>query len=308
MIFPKAKKIAKDLGWYKTRNRVFGLYKGYFFNVSDASIIHTPQYKYVSVTTGDLTNEQKQQIKTELSKNKKKLKFTIFEIRENSIFFKFTENIIITKLSTVYALFDFLADLLKKLNIPEQQKCHSCEANQRINYYNLNDTGIILCDHCFKQTDDKFYEIEVKRISNEKNYLTGFLGSIVFSIPAIILWILLAVYLGGISSGMAFAIALLSFLGYNYFKGFHGKFTRLIIFFTNIISIFTANVLTVIALLIKQGFTINQAILEFETNPAANEIFMQNIIVSFLLSIIAWIWILFIRKDDKLIIKPAEKF
>ncbi|WP_330745009.1 hypothetical protein [Chryseobacterium sp. CP-77] len=308
MIFPKAKKIARDLGWHKTNHKVFGLYKGYFFNVSDASIIHTPQFKYVSVTTGYLTEEQRQQIKTELTINKKRLKFTLFEIRENTIYFKFTENLMPTKIKTVYALFDFVVDLLKKLNIPEQNRCHSCETNEKITYYDLNHTGILLCDNCFKQTDNKFKKVEKERISKEKNYLTGFLGSVVFSIPAIILWVLLAVYLGGISSGMAFVIALLGFLGYDYFKGFRGKLTRYIIFFTSVISIFAANIITVIALLIKQGFTISQAVLEFQTNPVANEIFMQNIILSFLLSFIPWMWILFIRKDDQLIIKPAEKF
>ncbi|QBA22861.1 hypothetical protein EU348_17435 [Chryseobacterium indologenes] len=308
MIFPKAKKIARDLGWHKTNHKVFGLYKGYFFNVSDASIIHTPQFKYVLVTTGYLTEEQRQQIKTELTINKKRLKFTLFEIRENTIYFKFTENLMPTKIKTVYALFDFVVDLLKTLNIPEQNRCHSCETNEKITYYDLNHTGVLLCDDCFKQTDNKFNKVEKERISKEKNYLTGFLGSVVFSIPAIILWVLLAVYLGGISSGMAFVIALLGFLGYDYFKGFRGKLTRYIIFFTSVISIFAANIITVIALLIKQGFTISQAVLEFQTNPVANEIFMQNIILSFLLSFIPWMWILFIRKDDQLIIKPAEKF
>ena len=308
MIFPKAKKIAKDLGWYKTNDTVFGLYKGYFFNVSDASLIKTPQQKFVTVTTGSLTAEQREKIKTELSANKKKLKFTLFKISDHSIFFKFTENLLPTKLSTVYALFDFLTDLFKKLNIPEQNKCHSCDTDQRTNYYNLNDTGIILCDNCFKQTDDKFYEIEKKRIAKEKNYLTGLLGAIIFSVPAIILWVLLAVYLGGLSSGMAFVIAILGFLGYDYFNGLQGKLTKYIVFLTSITSIFVANVLTIIALLVKQGLSIGQAIWEFQTNPAANEILMQNIIVSILLSCIPWIWILFIRKDNKLIIKPAEKF
>lgn len=308
MIFPKAKKIARDHGWYKTSHKVFGLYKGYFFNVSDASIIHTPQYKYVSVTTGNLTDEQRQHIKTELTTNRKWLKFTFFEIRENTIYFKFTENIMPTTIRTVYALFDFVVDLLKRLNIPEQNKCHSCEKIQRINYYDLNHTGILLCDDCFKQTADKLHEIEKERVSKEKNYLTGFLGSVIFSIPAIILWVLLAVFLGGISSGMAFVTAILGFLGYDYFNGFRGKLTRSIIFFTSFISIFAANIITVIALLVKEGFSINEAIWEFQTNPAANEIFMQNIIISFILSFIPWIWILFIRKEDKLTIKKADKF
>ena len=85
MIFPKQKKIARDLGWHKTSHKVFGLYKGYFFNVSDASIIHTLNTNMFPVTTGNLTEEQRQQIKTELTETEK-LRFTLFEIRENTIF------------------------------------------------------------------------------------------------------------------------------------------------------------------------------------------------------------------------------
>ncbi|MDQ0066023.1 hypothetical protein [Chryseobacterium lathyri] len=308
MIFPKAKKIAKDLGWHKTNDSVFGLYKGYFFKVSDASLITTPQFKLVTATTGNITEEQKLQIKTELNLNKRKLKFTLFEISDNGIFFKFTENVTLTQLKTVYSLFDFLVDLFKKLNISEQNKCHNCGRDQRINYYDLNDTGIILCDTCFSQEDHRFYEIEKERISKEKNYLTGFLGAFIFSVPGIILWVLCAVYFERLASGMAFVIAFLGILGYDYFKGWHGKLTKYIIVLTNIVSIIIANIMTVITLLVKQGLTINHAIQEFQTNEAAKDFFYQSIIISFLLALLVWIWVLFIMKDKKLNIKLADKF
>lgn len=308
MIFPKAKKIAKDLGWHKTRDSVFGLYKGYFFNVSDASLITTPQFKLVTVTTGNITEEQKLQIKTELNLNKRKLKFTLFEISDNDIFFKFTENVTLTQLKTVYSLFDFLVDLFKKLNVSEQNKCHNCGRDQRINYYDLNDTGIMLCDTCFSQEDHRFYEIEKERISKEKNYITGFLGALIFSVPGIILWILCAVYFERLASGMAFVIVFLEILGYDYFKGRHGKLTKYIIVLTNIVSIIIANILTVITLLVKQGFAINHVIQEFQTNETAKDFFYQSIIISFLLALLVWIWLLFIMKDKKLNIKLADKF
>ena len=117
MIFPKAKKIAKELDWHKTKDGVFGLYKGYFFNVADASLLSNPQFKFVTATTDSLTEQQKLQIKTELDTNKKNLKFTNFEISDNSVFFQFSENLTFTKLKTVYSLLDFLVDLFKKLNI-----------------------------------------------------------------------------------------------------------------------------------------------------------------------------------------------
>lgn len=308
MIFPKAKKIAKDLGWHKTADNVFGLYKGYFFNVSDASLISTPQSKYITVTTGGLTEDQKLQIKTGLVTNKKKLKFTSFEIRDSGVFFQFVENLAPTKVSTVYALLDFVTDLFKKLNISEQNKCHSCETSQGINHYSLNDTGIILCDSCFKETDDKFQVIDRERISKEKNYWAGLSGAILFSVPGIALWVLLAVYLGRIGSGMAFFITFLGLLGYDYFKGRQGKPTRLIIFLINVASIVIANVMTVIALLMKQGSTTKEALLEFQTNEAVKEVFYTNIVLSFILASAVWIWILFFMKKNQLIIKPADKF
>lgn len=308
MIFPKAKKIAKDLGWHKTNDSVFGLYKGYFFNVADSSILSTPQFKLVTVTTDSLTEEQRLQIKTELDKNKKRLKFTNFNLSNNEIFFQFTENLTLTKIKTVYSLFDFLVDLFKRLNVSGQNKCHHCGKDQRINYYNLNDTGIILCDTCFSQEDHRFYEIEKERISKEKNYLTGFLGALIFSVPGIILWTFFAIYFERLASGMAFVIALLGLLGYDYFKGRHGKLTKYIIVFTNILSIVIANIMTVITLLVKQGLSIKHAIQELQTNEAAKDFFYQSIIISFLLALLVWIWLLFIMKDKKLNIKLADKF
>lgn len=308
MIFPKAKKIARDLGWYKTDNGVFGLYKGYFFNVSDASLMSNPQYKFVSATTGNLTEEQRQQIKAELVTKKRKLKFTSFEIGDSGIFFRFSETFIYTRLNTVYSLLDFLVDLFRKLNIPEQNKCHSCGTDQKISYYNLVDNGIIFCDSCFHQTNNKFYEIEKERISKEKDYLTGFLGTLIFSAPGIILCVLLAIYLGKLASGMAFILAFFAFIGYNLLKGREGTLKKYIIFLTNIISIIIANVITVLALLLKQGSTIKQAISELQTSESVKEVFYANMVFSFVLALGAWIWILFIMKDNKLSIKPAEKF
>jgi hypothetical protein len=308
MVFPKAKKMAREFDWHKTNNGVFGLYKGYFFNVGDGSILSNPQYKYVTATTDTLTEEQKLQIKIELETNKKLLKFSSFEIADNSVFVQFLENLTFTKLKTVYSLFDFLIDLFKKLNIPDQNKCHNCGTKDNIKYYDLNDSGVILCNTCFGQTENSFYGIEKEKYSEDKNYLTGFLGSIFISIPGIIAWVLIAVYLEKLGSAMAIVIAFLGLKGYYYFKGRHGKLTKYVIVLSNIICILIANATTVIALLVEEGLTINQAIVELQTNQIAKDLFNKNIMISFLLAFFVWIWLLFLLKDKRLTIKVADKF
>ncbi|MEL7586484.1 MAG: hypothetical protein AAGU19_07185 [Prolixibacteraceae bacterium] len=306
MIFPKAKKIARELDWHKTKDGVFGLYKGYFFNVGDGSLLSNPQFKYVIATTDTLTEEQKLQIKTELDANKKVLKFSNYEIGDNSIFFQFVENLTLTKLKIVYALFDFLVDLFKKLNISEQNKCHNCATKDNIKYYDLNDRGVLLCNLCFRQIENDYYEVEREKYLEDKNYLTGFFGSIVFSIPGIVAWVLVAVYLERLASAMAIIIAFLGIKGYKYFKGRHTKLTKYVIVLSNIVSILIANVVTIVAMLINEGLTLSQSFAELQNNEVAKDLLSKNTMISFVLAFFIWIWLLFLLKDKKLTIKLAR--
>ena len=308
MIFPKAKKIAKELNWYTTNDGVFGLYKGYFFNVADANLLSNPQFKYVVATIDNLSEEQKQQISTELEVNKKSLKFSKFEIEDNSVFFQFIENFTLTKLKTVYSLLDFLVDLFKKLNIPEQSKCHNCGTKENINHYDLNNRGILLCNTCYREIENSYYEIEREKYAESKNYLTGFLGSIAFSILGIIAWVLVAVYLGMLASAMAVIIAYLGIKGYQYFKGRQGKLTKYLIILSNIVCILIANVVTVIVMLVKEGLTVSQSFAELQINETAKNLICENSIISFVLAFFVWIWLLFLLKDRKMTINLADKF
>lgn len=308
MIFPKAKKIAKEHDWHKTKNGVFGLYKGFFFNVGDGSLLSNPQYKYVIATTDTLTENQKLQIKTELETNKKLLKYSNFEIEDNRIFVQYLENLTYTKLKTVYLLFDFFVDLFKKLDIPEQNKCHNCGTKESIRYYDLNDSGLILCNSCFREIEKSYDEVEREKFSEDKNYLTGFLGALVFSIPGIIAWVLVAVYLERLASAVAIVIAFLGIKGYHYFKGRHSKLTKYIIVLSNIASILIANVATIIALLINEGLTFSQSFAELQSNEGVKDLLYTNTMISFVLAFFTWIWLLLLLKDKKLTIKLADEF
>jgi len=64
--------------------------------------------------------------------------------------------------------------------------------------------------------------------------------------------------------------------------------------------------MTVLVLLIKQDSTVKDAISELQTNEVVKEVFYANMVLSFILASAAWIWILFIMKSDKLIIKTAD--
>ncbi|UII19932.1 hypothetical protein [Fulvivirga ligni] len=308
MIFPKAKKIAKELNWHKTKDGVFGLYKGYFFNIGDGSILSNPQYKYVIANIANLTEAQRSAIQSDLEANKKALKFSNFQMDENAIVFQFLENFKFTKLKTVYALLDHLVGIYKQFGVPEQDHCHNCSANGSLKQYEINGVGTLLCDSCYREMEKSFYDYERERLAEEKNYMTGFLGAIIFSIPGIIVWVLLAVYLDRIASAMAIVIAFLGMKGYAFFKGKHGKITKYLIVISNIVSIILANVATMIALLMKEGLSLGETFYQLQYNEQLKDALYENVGLSFILAFFTWIWLLFALKDQQLSVKPAEKF
>ncbi|HMU05943.1 MAG TPA: hypothetical protein PJ990_20055, partial [Saprospiraceae bacterium] len=135
----------------------------------------------------------------------------------------------------------------------------------------------------------------------------GLLGASVFSLLGILLWVVFAVYLGVISSGMAMVIALLGIKGYEYFGGKLGALTKYILLFANIMSIIVGNILAITAQLMDQGYSIFQAIDLMRLDDEIKGLVFRNIIISFTLAMLVWIWLLFIMEDKRLSIKLAEK-
>lgn len=308
MIFPKAKKIARELDWYTAKDLVFGLYKGYFFSVGDAPITNNPQYKFVVVKTGELTDEQVSAIEKELFEHKPTLKFTMFRITKYGLHFEFHENLKFTKLERIYALFDFAVDILKQAGIPEQENCHECGTKDRLQYYNINDEGALLCPSCAGKVEDSFNEEERARVLAEKGYLAGFLGALAFSIPGIIAWVLVSFFFGKLTIILILVIAILSFKGYGYFKGKQGTGARYLIYLSTILSVVIANTATIVAALMNEGFDFDHALGIMLEDQEVFEVWLHDNLLSLGLSLIAGIWIMSSLKHQKLSIVPAKRF
>ncbi|MES2727743.1 MAG: hypothetical protein V4643_11615 [Bacteroidota bacterium] len=306
MLFPKAKKIGKQFQWHKTSDAVFGLYKNYFFTIGDAAPLNNIQYKFVEVKLHDLNEQQIAAIENELSSNKKNLKFSQFEITPYRIDFKFMEHLRYTKITTVYALMDFLVDLFNQMNLPPTNNCINCQASENLNYFNVNDNGSLLCKNCAHEIENEFAQSESQKKSEEKGYLTGIVGGLSYSFPVIVAWIVLAVYAGFIFSGTAIILALLGFMGYHSFKGKNGPFTRPIIILTFTVSLIIANYCTSLFLLMHAGASFNDGIFYIQNDYATKAAFKDNLAMSFIYSLLAWIYLIFILKTKKLSISLAK--
>lgn len=307
MVLRKVKNIGKKLDWFKTSNKVFGLHKGYFFNLGETGLFDENHFKYIISSTYNFSNEQKELVLKELEANKDNLKYTEIEVNESSIVINFLEIFKTTKAETIYSLLDFLVVIFKKYDISEQNNCHSSNSKENLNFYNLNETGIILSNNSFISKQKDFYNIERKKYAEEKNYFIGFLGSVFFSIPIIILWVICAAYFQVLSSGMSVMIGILGIKGYVFFKGKNGVLTNYIIVLSNIICVLLANFFTVFYLLYNAETGFNEIINQFQEIEEIKMYLFNGILISLILSIIVWIWLFFIHKESKNIIQIAKK-
>lgn len=199
-----------------------------------------------------------------------------------------------------------LAGTLKEFDVEETNHCYTTAEPEILRYYDVNGNGLLLTNETFQEIEKEYNDFNRQEELQEKNYVTGFLGSILFSIVGIVAWVLLAIFLNRILSAMSIVIAYLGIRGYNFFRGSHGKFTNWIIILSNIIAILLANFLIVAVLLYQEGLTGLEAIFyEFQNNPNAQEIFNKNTAISFVLSFFVWVYLFFILQHKKLYIKPA---
>ncbi|MGQ8867904.1 hypothetical protein [Myroides sp. TSA_177.3] len=259
MLFPKAKKIAKQQDWFATNQLVFGLYKKYLFQIGDASLLTTPSSKFVISDITLISEEQRDMVEQTLTANKKALKFSTYAFQNNTIVFTFNEHLALTKITTIYALLDFLTDLYARIGLPISNYCQNCKETSPINFYNLNEKGIQLCSLCTSDFKKRFYRHESDERKMNSTYSKGVIGALLFSIPGIIMWIIVAYYFNTIYSALALVLAVLGYLGYIKFNGKKGSKTLLILSITNFATVILANLIVFLMELNSAGYSLSES-------------------------------------------------
>ncbi|WP_353159834.1 hypothetical protein [Myroides odoratus] len=259
MLFPKAKKIAKQQDWFATNQLVFGLYKNYLFQIGDANLLATPSSKFVISDITLISEDQRNFVEQTLIANKQALKFSTYAFQNNTIVFTFNEHLALTKIKTIYVLLDFLTDLYTRIDLPISNYCQNCKESGTINFYNLNEKGIQLCALCTSDFKKRFYRHESDERKMNSTYSKGVIGALLFSIPGIIMWIIVAYYFNTIYSALASVIAVLGYLGYIKFNGKKGSKTLLFLSITNFTTVLLANLIVFLIELNAAGYSLRES-------------------------------------------------
>jgi hypothetical protein len=302
MIYNKLQKFGREKGWYRTESAIFGNYKGFLINIFQGGIMSSPQYKHIICEIEPLTDSQVMDLQKVLDDHKKTLKFAIGEVGKDYIALTFHENLSYIKAAKLDETLEFI---LKTLN--ERGIRSTLNEKSTLTAYNMCGKGFLLTQNQYLENVNAIEEGKIAHRLSRPNYLNGFIGSLIYSLPIIILWVLLAYYLERISTGFGVLIALAGSYGYEKYNGKIGFWTKWLLIVSNVLVIVLANICVMAFTLSQLGVSIDEMLDIFNRNALIQKDFKTNLFISLMLGIIGWLQIAFSHDLKGDYIEEAKK-
>jgi hypothetical protein len=287
MIYNKLQKFGRDKGWYRTESSIFGNYKGFLVNIFQGGITGN-QFKLIICQTEPMLDSRILELQQILDDNKKIIKFNSGEVGSDFISIYFREDFSSIKAAKLDETLDFIIKILSDRHIKSVISTQSA-----LTHYNLSGKGYIFTQNQFLEYSTSIEHTKTTDKLSYHSYLNGFFGSWVYSMPIIILWVLLAYYLETLSTGLGIIIAFAGSYGYEKFNGKIGFWTKWLLILSNVLVIFLANIAVMAFTLGQAGVPVGEMLNLFNVNPEVQNNFKTNLFISLILGIIGWLQIAF---------------
>ena len=292
MVGKKLKAFGRARGWYLGSSSVFGLEKGFQVNIFQGGLLENPQYKLVFVETDALDETKQSAIAEALTSRKKELGFASLEITDRSVAIRFTETVRSTKPGNLELAITLITDALEAAGIePHFSSLISGEARSA---YIYNGGGILLTNPERQELERKVDRDNRRRKEEEKGYLFGLAGALLWGSLGVAIWALVAYYFDIITTLLAFLIAFLSVMGYRNSGGTMGGATKPVLIATNILLLVAATFFTFYIELYGYDMSIYESWVYLTEDPLVQRGFFGNLGMSILFGSVA---VLFIVSD-----------
>jgi hypothetical protein len=287
MVWLGVKRLGKKLGFKKTDTETLGFVENIFVKIADRMGMKTAE-----IIFPELNENDQAYIVRLFGENKVK------EYRwiNNGIFIIFRENFLPYSVRKINNLIVLLSDYFKS-KYSMEHKCQNCGKNNTGEIYYTKDGSKYLCGDCLNDIESELYEERVNYDQIPSNYFIGFLGSMLFSIPGILLTVIFFIFLKNIASVSALLYVFLAKIGYEKFKGKLTWFGSMIISFSGIVMTVIGIIISYVVLIISQTKTFNKLFEIMQMPEIQRELSINIISALFLSLIVIVINFLQIRKD-----------
>jgi len=276
MLFSGIKKIGNELHLKRTNSEVVGMVRNCFVKLYDG-----PNMKVLELFVPEINDSDKEYIMKMLETSKVNthewLEYGV-KITFNEYFFPYS----IQKIKNI--LLDLSEYFFSKY--PNQKlHCQKCGTSKELEIYCIDSKSVAVCEDCYKTVENEINEKNLENIYTPTNYLQGFLGSLLFSIPGICVTVLLFVYLNALSAISSILYVILGIKGYKKFKGKISQIGVIIIIISTVIMVGLGIIVAYSVFILKEIKTIDiEMLLYILKMPEIQKEIIQNLALSYVLS------------------------
>ena len=210
MLWPGIKKLGKELQLKRTDSEVVGMVKNCLVRLYDGN-----NMKILELLFPEKNDNDKEFLINILDQNKIKK----YDWLTNGIRIIFREVIKPYSMSKIKDVLFSITDYFEKVYPSDKPQCDKCSMKKNADVYYIKNTSLYLCDDCLSQYESDISNANLKYKQVPTNYLSGFIGALLFSLPGILVTVLLFVFLDRLAALSALLYVFLGMKGYTIFKG-----------------------------------------------------------------------------------------
>ena len=276
MLWPGIFKLGKELELKRIDLEVVGMIKNCFVKLYDGR-----NMKVLELFAPEINDADKEHIINRLNETKVK-KFEWLEYGIKIIFNEYLRPYSIKKIKSI--IID-ICDYFSEKYPGQKLHCQKCGNLNDLDVYSYGTASLAVCADCQKSS-----EIEIENINTETryapdNYFSGFIGSLLYSIPGILATIVMFVFLNALAAISSVLYVFLGIKGYKKFKGKTTRFGAFLIILSTLIMVGLGIILSYCVYIIKELgiFDIDMLIYILKIPEVQQEI-IKNIAVSYVVS------------------------
>lgn len=306
MVNSNLKAFGRSKGWHQTKEQVFGLYNGFQCSIESSSWLDNPRQTVVNCLFSSIDQSTQNILTTFLKENKKKIGHKDYQLSDVYIVLIFLDTWSSTKAEKLEQALNSLTNELSRLELrPAFAEGHTDFS--RYNHYNQSGLGLLLLSEDYQAIKQEIDRDNQQRLLERTSYLSGAAGAFLFTLPIIIIWVLVAYYFNIITTIGGVLISLAAYYGYDKLKGKEDVGMKIILVLATVIAIIIANVATFHVQFMEYGLNFSESMDLIQHDPEVKTAFQSELGISMFFGLIGIAWVVFGLSTKPNYIKPAEK-
>jgi hypothetical protein len=302
MLWPGIKKLGKELNLKRTDSEVVGFVKNCFVKMYDGY-----NMKILELYVPEMDDDDKNNIikKLEAMKIKK------YELVSSGVKIIFIERLIPYSMKKIRGLLDEFVKYFSYKYPAQRPKCQHCGQQNETKIYCVNDVSLLICNECYNQIAKTAQNENTEQQNTKGNYLSGFIGAVLFGLPGILLTVLFFVFLESLAALSAVVYISLGIMGYKKFKGKMSPAGVVVIMIAALIMVALGVITAYSVLIFREIKEVNiSALIYFLKMPEIRKELTVNLVTSYIVSgfyfVFQFITMFKEWKNQKSINKPRE--